>query len=376
MRRVALFDAYPHAYAGAQRTDHLLAQHLPAHGWELVVVMPHRGVFTDLLADDKLPHRIVAAPPALGRYGRTTTGLAAVRASASIPGYWRRLARQFRRDGVDVVHAVGHRGLIMAGPAARLAGLPLVWHVQGVGTSRPLNLAGSAVASLVAVPTTAVLDRMPDLQRWCDVEEIPNVIPDHARRARPVEPPDEPLVVSSARIHPDKGLDVLLEAFAETRRRVPAARLVVLGAPQDGYEDLLPALRAQAEELGVDDAVEFAGHVDRPDEHVAEAAVYVQSSRERTELLPLAILEAMAAGVPVVATDVGGVGSIVRDGVSGRLVTPGDSAGLASALVELLGDVALRARLGQGAFTIASEDHYTVAGLVAGFRRAYERVAR
>jgi glycosyltransferase involved in cell wall biosynthesis len=105
---------------------------------------------------------------------------------------------------------------------------------------------------------------------------------------------------------------------------------------------------------------------------VAAARCYVQPARERTEILPLAILEAMAVGTPVVATDVGGVRDLVRDGDTGLLVPPEDPAALAAALVRVLQDDDLADRLRTAAAALAGEQRHTVEGLLDGFAAAYE----
>lgn len=375
MRRAVLFDAYPHLHAGAQRTDHLLAAGLPAHGWSLTIVTPADGPFTDHLRADGIEPVVAPVPEALGIYGRRTVGRRLIGAGLAAPGHWRRLAETFRSLEAEVVHAVGHRGAALAGPAARLAGCRLVWHVQGVATARLPNLIGSAGAHAIAVPSRTVLRRMPELARWTEVTEIPNVVPDHARRDAPLPPPDEPGLVVSARIHPDKGIDVLVDAMALIRPRHPGVRATVLGASQDGHEGYLRELRERARRAGVADALHFAGHVDRPDEHLAGAALYVQPSRERTELLPLAILEAMAVGRAVVATDVGAVADVVRPGETGVLVPPEDPVALADAVCRLLDDRSLLTRLGAGGHALVAQHRFTADGLAESFAALYDRVA-
>jgi len=181
-----------------------------------------------------------------------------------------------------------------------------------------------------------------------------------------------PLVVTAARLHPDKGLDVLVDALVEVRRAVPGARVRVVGGAQEGFEDLPGELRAAAGRAGVGEALELVGFVDDPAALVAAARCYVQPARERTEILPLAILEAMAAGTPVVATDVGGVADVVRDGDTGLLVPPEDPAALAAAIVRVLRDDELAERLRAAASALVAQHRFRVAGLVDAVVAAYE----
>jgi glycosyltransferase involved in cell wall biosynthesis len=168
-----------------------------------------------------------------------------------------------------------------------------------------------------------------------------------------------PLIVTAARINPDKGLDVLLEALKLAKLRHPDLLAVVYGETQRGYEEHLDELLARRAELGLEHSIRFAGFVAQPQKEWASARCYVQPARDRTEIMPLAVLEAMAMGLPVVATRVGGLPELVEDGVTGLLVEPERPEALAEALVRVLGDRALADRLGQAGRRLVLED-YTV----------------
>jgi glycosyltransferase involved in cell wall biosynthesis len=136
---------------------------------------------------------------------------------------------------------------------------------------------------------------------------------------------------------------LLLRAFAKVRMQVPEAVLAVVG---DG--PLRAALETQAEQAGISDAVRFMG--DRHDVPRLLTGMDVFALSSASEGYSIALLEACAAGLPIVATDVGGNREIVRDGVNGRLVPAADVAALATALIALLrgGDEAGRmGRAGQ-----------------------------
>lgn len=369
-RRAVLVDAYPHVYGGAQRTDHLLARELPARGWRLEIVTPAGGPFPDRLRAEDLPVTVLEAPRALRTYGRATTGWAAVLALVALPAYWLRLARWLRATRAEVVHIVDHRGLVLALLPARLARARTVWHVQALDRSRLLNRVGARLAHTVVVPSAAVVPKLRGLGRPRDLRVVPNVV---ATPAPPLGPlAGAPVVVTTARLHPDKGLDLLIDALVLVRHEVPDARVVVLGGPQEGFEHLPDELRARARQAGVADAVDLAGFVDAPAEVVRSARVYVQPARERTEILPLAMLEAMASGAPVVATDVGGVRDLVHDGETGLLVPPDDVPALARALVRVLRDDELAERLRRAGRALAEEPRFTVDGLVDAVAAAYD----
>ena len=140
------------------------------------------------------------------------------------------------------------------------------------------------------------------------------------------------VVLSVGRLDPVKGHDVLLRAFPRVLDRVPAARLVIVG--DGGYRETLERM---AEGLGIAPAVQFAGPLEaaRVREWLWRSRVFVLPSR--SEGLPLALLEAMAAGVPSIATAVGGSPEVVTAG-TGILVPPEDAGALGDAIAALLGD--------------------------------------
>ena len=163
-------------------------------------------------------------------------------------------------------------------------------------------------------------------------------------RADAEEPPERPTILCTAALSRRKGHDVLLDAFAEILRDGHAARLVIAG---DGPER--ERLTERAEALGVSRHVEFTGAVrhERVAELTRQADVFCLPSF--AEGVPTAVQEAMAAELPVVATDVFGIPELVEDGREGLLVRPGRSDLLAAALTRLLEDAELRRRLGRAA---------------------------
>lgn len=149
-----------------------------------------------------------------------------------------------------------------------------------------------------------------------------------------------------------KGLFDLLEAFARARDLHPGMRLVVGG---NGETE---AAARQARELGLEDAVGFEGWVGPAEKAglLDAADVYVLPSYN--EGLPMSVLEAMAYGLPVITTDVGGLPELVADGVHGRMIRPGDVAALTAAILELARDPGARRRMGR-AGRLRVQDEYS-----------------
>ncbi len=176
-----------------------------------------------------------------------------------------------------------------------------------------------------------------------------------------------PTIVCTANFSAEKGHAVLIEAFATVAQRIPDAQLVLLG---HGAE--MAAVRRQVGELGLTDRVEFAGFQDSIWPWLARAHVFALPSNY--ESLGIAVLEAMAAGLPVVATRVGGVQELVRPGVTGELVPPGDPGAMAEALVSVLGDPGAAMRMGAAGRAAAEDER--MSACVDRYFDLYEQPAR
>lgn len=187
--------------------------------------------------------------------------------------------------------------------------------------------------------------------------------------AFPVRPePAEPVVVWVGRIEPLKDLHTLIHAGWRLRKDLPDVRLRLVGPAADpGYE---AGCRALIRRLGLADTVELAGPVADPADAYASGQVVVRSSV--CEGLPYPVLEAMMCGRATVNTDVGGVAELVGD--TGEVVTPGDPAELAAAVVGLLRDPVRRAALGAAAARRA-RGWYTLDQMLRAYRRIYADAA-
>ncbi|WP_407691110.1 glycosyltransferase [Rubrobacter marinus] len=152
-----------------------------------------------------------------------------------------------------------------------------------------------------------------------------------------------------ARLQPEKGVASFLKAAASVAEELPAARFVVVG---DG--PMREELHALAGRLGVRDRVLFLGF--RPDAQALLGLLDVVAVPSVSEGTPLVVLEAMAAGVPVVASSVGGIPDQIRPGSEGILVPPGDPRALGDGLLEVLRDPELARRMGEAGRLRASTE--------------------
>ena len=164
-----------------------------------------------------------------------------------------------------------------------------------------------------------------------------------------------------------------VQAMGELRRAGRRARLVLVGSEYATHADYSAALRQRLRQLGLAEGqdVVFAGSRADIERQLQGFDVFVMGSVPRSEGVPTSVLEAMACGLPVVATDVGAVREVVEDGVTGFVVPPLDAGAIARATLRLLDDASLRARLGEEARRRAVA-RYDVAVCAATHVRAFE----
>ena len=269
---------------------------------------------------------------------------------------WWRLVSLLRRERVEILHSHKFGSNVWAALISRVARVPVfvahehTWSYEGQRLRRFLDRRLVAPAAAVVL-TVSEADR----RRMIEVERVDpgkvRFLPSGVQRREPAGrrnvrdelslPPDAPLVGTVCGLRPQKALDVLVRASARLADAIPGVRVLVLG---EGPErDRLEAL---IEELGLASTVFLLGawpHEDVPDFVDALDVAVLSSDFEGT---PLAVLEFMGAGKPVVATAVGGVPDLIEDGVHGLLVEPGRPDALAEALATLLRDPARRDAMG------------------------------
>lgn len=288
-----------------------------------------------------------------------------------------RLARRLRDHRIDIAHAFDFYSNLMLIPAARLARASVV-----IGSQRQLgDLLGSAraaaqhlffrlsdcvVCNSEAAAGRLVQQGLPEKK----VEVIPNGLPEEAfRQAEPAFPrlPGTLRIGMVARMNnPVKNYPGLLRAAARLAPRFPGLEFFLVG---DG--PLRPELERLAQSLGLERQVRFVG--ERRDIPEVLASFDISVLPSFSESLSNAILESMAAGLPVVATSVGGNCDLVREGETGFLVPPNDEAGLAGALERLLLRPDLRAEFGRRARQTALE-RFSMESVLGQYERLYSRL--
>ena len=287
-----------------------------------------------------------------------------------------RLVRFIRASRIQLVHAQDLYTNVLGTVAARLAGVPaVVTRVDlnhNVSGYRKLALElASRQAERVLVNALCIRDlairegvepdRIVVVRNGVDLAAFDAAA---APEPGPPEPERGGIVCVANMHHPVKGQTDLLMAMKEVVRRVPGAHLVLVG---DGVRR--PHLERSARQLGLADRCHFVGHrLDAP-AILARAAVGVSASY--AEGISNAILEAMAARLPVVATAVGGSPELVREGWNGFLVPPGAPAALARRLLDLLANAPLRRRMGERGRRIV-EREFSAEQMRASYDALYE----
>jgi glycosyltransferase involved in cell wall biosynthesis len=280
------------------------------------------------------------------------------------------VARLIRETGAEVVHTHHSTASLWGSYGAWLRGVPCVAHVHAINTSIWLLSATHIIACAEAVRDHLVrqgrpADRITVVCNAVETDNLPEVDPAAVRLALGL-PPDGLLVTVAAHLSRKKGHAVLLEALVMLRGRFPTVQCVLMG---EGRE--LTGLRELAERLRLAEAVQFAGYRHDAKQIMAASDVVALPSLVG-EGLPLSLLEAAARGRPIVATGLAGVPELVIDGETGFTVAPGDANGLAHRLGQLLGDAALRARMGAAARELVIR-RFARAGRAEAIEQVYEK---
>jgi len=301
-----------------------------------------------------------------------------------LDAFWR-LYRLLRRERPTILHTWMFHANVPGRVLGRLAGVPII-----ITWRHSINI-GGALREFINRWTAQLDDRIVatcELVRQVEIERarvssdkvitIYNGIDVQGYSASPLAaarvrqtfnvPADALLMGTVGRLHRAKGLADLLAALAQVRERIPTVRLLLVG---DG--ELRGELEAQTQSLGLSSVVTFAGiRADVP-EILAALDIFVLPSL--WEGMPLVLLEAMAASLPVVVTAVGGTPEVVVDGVTGLLVPPRDPAALAQAIIRLLRDPDLRRRMGR-AGRRQIEQHFAIGETVRQVEALYEALLR
>jgi glycosyltransferase involved in cell wall biosynthesis len=260
-----------------------------------------------------------------------------------------RVVRFARKMEIDLIHTNSLKADIIGGIAARIAGIPVVWHVRDrietdylpkivVRVFRLLsqNLPDFVIANSSATLATLHLDKK---RKGIPVDANGRVVHDGCNV---VSIKDGSEATKTAvrigligRISPWKGQDIFIKAAALLKAKHPQAKFEIIGAALFAERSYEADLRKLCDDLNLNDTVEFAGFVENVPSRIAELDIVVHASTTG-EPFGQVIIEGMAEQKPVVATNGGGVPEIVQDGITGLLVPMGDALRMAEAIDYLL----------------------------------------
>lgn len=319
---------------GAERVAGILAQGWRGrgHAVDLVTLEPADAVPAYGLDPGLRVLRLDGNRPARNRLQALARELANVR----------KLGRALHELRPDVAVSFLDQTNVLTLLACLGTGLPVVVAERSHPAHQSLGRAWRLLRRLTYPLASALVVQTSEIGRWCrrlgpSIRVIPNpVLPAPASAQEP-----GPLILAAGRLSQEKGFDVLIRAFSLLAGKHPQWGLHIYGeGPQRGD------LEALVRSLGLGDRVSLPGWVPDLGAQMAQAQVFVLSSR--WEGFPNVLCEAMAAGLACVAADCpgGGPAAIIRQEGDGLLVPPGDAPALAGALDWLLGDAGLRARLG------------------------------
>jgi glycosyltransferase involved in cell wall biosynthesis len=364
---------------------------LPAFPFEAILITPREGPLTAAARAVGADCRIVPMPE-LVAYERNPNVFKATRGARARMAYFAsasrslwRLAMALRRWEIDILHTNGLRAHLYGVAATTLLGRHTVWHIRDI-IVKPWQLrlfrgAGRWVDSIICVsePARQSLVGAQDMLNRKSIT-IHNAIDlEHYRpNLREVEHiRDElglagsfPVVSLVGQVTPNKGQTDLLAAIPAVLAQLPHARFLIVGQPLMGEDRYEQELCEQAARLGISNRVLFTGF--RSDVAAILGASDVAVSPSWQEPYPRTAMEAFAAGVPVVATRVGGIPELIRDGETGLLVEPHRPDQLAAAIVRAA-DPAMRSQLACAAERFAAE-HCSVGTEMARIAAIYETV--
>ncbi len=314
-------------YAGAEKVQDLLALGLTELGHEINFVCFKPDKFPALRSGQEISlHKM----PMRHRFDI---------------GCARRVARLVREGGFELLHSHSPRGAMIGRVASLMAGVPMVHHVHSPAardTEAPLmNRVNCVVERLSAASIQALIPVSRSLERYL-VEQgfsprriftVPNGVPTPGPLSPRACPTGTWRIGAVALFRPRKGMEVLLKAAAHLLRQGRPLRVVAVGGFETpAYEQ---EIRGLAASLGIAGQVDWLGFTRDVDRALAQLDVMVLPSLYG-EGMPMAVLEAMAAGIPVVASDVEGIPEVLDHGRTGLVVPPGNDQALAAELAALM----------------------------------------
>lgn len=326
MKRKVLHVINGEYYAGAERVQDLLAARLPQFGYEVGFACVRPAAFET--------ERTYKDAPLFNAKMSRRLDLRPARSLITI----------IRREGYQLIHTHTNRSAIIGLIAARATGIPIIHHIHGPasreGAPAWLNWLNMRLERAILRRMDAIITVSESLARStaeCRVPRervtvVPNGVPTPTPLSARAVPGSRWLLGTVALFRPGKGLEILLDALQRVVAKGHDVNLHLVGSFEPAvYRD---EIHRQASRLDLTSRIVWRGFQRNVYDELAQMDLFVLPSL--SEGMPMAVLEAMAAGVPIVATKLPGVAEVVRDGIDGLLATPGDAGSLTDCLLQFL----------------------------------------
>jgi len=336
-----------------------LLSHLPA-AWKPVAIVPHEGELNARLRGNRIETHVIPLPairPWLVYHILSCLGRCFI------------VCRKYRPA---LIYANGSRAAFYGGLVGRLLGLPVIWHCRVAAPDFYFDRMLQFLCTRIVVNSSATGKRFGPRDR-SDIQVIYNGLDlswlkDGTVPRANLAGEDWKVLLVVGRVSKWKRHDLALAAFEEIARFDPKVHLVCLGAKDQGEQKWWDKLQEQTRNSTFSDRVHWIGQVEDVRPWLKTASILILPSEN--EPFGRVLVEAMACGVPVVATRGGGVPEIVREGRDGLLVATGKTGEIASAVKTILNDESLRDRIGQAA--IKRAEFFSLDKHVAGMTRLFE----
>ncbi len=377
--RVVFLDHTAQLSGGELALSHLL----PALGVDAHVILAEPGPLLDLLDEAGISAEVLPLDETARNVPRTAVRGGGIPFGSAIAtaSYTVRLARRLRALHPDVVHTNSLKSCLYGGLAARLVGIPVVWHIRDriapdympMAAVRLVRAAARHIPTAIIANSATTAATLASLASSLTVIPIPSPVPQSPRSMDPARPVDDrrPIRIGMVgRLAPWKGQEIFLRAFA---RAFPSGDeyATIVGSALFGEDEYAARLPELARELGIASRVEWRGFREDVWTELARLDILVHASVV-PEPFGQVVVEGMAARLPVIASGAGGPAEIITDGRDGVLTPPGDVEALARAMQRLASDPVLRARLGAAGQQRAR--HYAPDRIAAEVMGVYARI--
>ncbi len=389
-KRIVFFD-HTSLMSGGEVALLNLVTNLNEQKYEPIVVLCAEGALADMCRDRGLETHILPLSKSVLETRKETLGPASIlqlKKCFALLSYTRDLSRLFKRLGADLVHTNSLKSDVLGAVASRLAGIPVIWHVRDriandylpstvvmafrwLSTFLPNHVITISKATRATLPTISG-KKTGKIARISIVHDGVNKHAFTSADGRIWNSQDVIRIGIVGRISPWKGQHIFIKAAALVREQFPKAIFQIVGGALFDEDDYSTRLHELVQETGLNETVKFLGFRSDVIEVMQSLDVVVHASTIG-EPFGQVIVEGMAAGKPVIATNGGGVPEIIEDGISGILVPPGNEQVLALALLSLLNDPERARRIGRSAKARA-RDFFSVEQTARNVEKIYEQI--